>query len=217
MSPRSLLLVLSGPAGSGKSTLAGRLIAQDPLAVRCVTATTRAPRPGEADGTDYHFLPRDAFEAGVARGEFAEHAEYNGNLYGTPRASLEEPLRKGRTVVLVIEVQGAAQIRAVYPGALGVFVLPPTPEALRARLAGRGTESPGEIERRLAIATAEVDRMGEYDAFLVNDDLEQAAAGLVRLVKVLRDHAVRGNEPEAWRAGAFAQDPGGSEPDSRNC
>jgi len=198
-----LLVVLSGPAGSGKTSLAERVLAADPGIVRAVTATTRSPRPGEVDGRDYFFLSPEAFRAGLAAGRFAEHAEFNGRFYGTPRDALEARLAEGRTVLLVIEVKGAAQIREAFPRAASVFVLPPSPAVLRARLEGRGTESREDIERRLAIAGAEVARAAEYDYLLVNGDLDCAAAELRELLRVLARHRVRGDETERWRAGGL--------------
>ncbi len=203
MRNRGLLLVISGPAGSGKSSLTEAVLAAEPDVGRSISATTRSPRPGEVDGEDYYFLSREAFANGIERGDFVEYAEFNGNYYGTPREALNQRLANGQVVVLVIEVKGSAQIRRAYPFAVHIFVLPPSPAVLRERLCGRGTECPAEIERRLAIATGEIECLEAYDYILINDDFKAATADLRAMIRMIRLHHVRGGEREAWLKGGY--------------
>lgn len=168
-----LLVVVSGPSGVGKTTVVDRLLSR-PGFTRAVTATTRAPRPGEQDGRDYHFLAGDEFEKRVRAGRFLEHAVVHGNRYGTPREEVEAILAEGGVCLLNVDVQGAASLRGTVEPALFVFLRPPSLEALAARLARRGTESEAAAARRLAAAAEEMAREGEFDATVVNDDLERA-------------------------------------------
>lgn len=205
MHRRGLLVVLSGPAGSGKSTLADAVIdGSAGEVVRSVTATTRSPREGEVDGRDYVFLTRESFKQGLADGRFVEYTEFNGNLYGTLRENLTTLLAQDKVVMLVIDVEGSAQIRQTFPNAIHVFVLPPTREALRARLSGRGTECPDDIEERLSIAEKEVGRLESYDYLVVNDEVASAAADLLSIIRLARIHHIRGGECDAWKAGGYA-------------
>jgi guanylate kinase len=148
-----------------------------------VSATTRPPRPGEADGVDYHFLDEPEFERRVAAGDFVEHATYSGHRYGTLRSELEGRVAAGAPVVLEIEIQGARQVRATLPGAVQVFVAPPSLEALKARLVGRGTNSPRDMEARLRTAREEMAAQDEFSHVVVNDRLEDAVAELVEIVR----------------------------------
>jgi guanylate kinase len=148
-----------------------------------VSATTRKPRPGERDGVDYHFLTPEQFSRHVHAGEFLEHASYSGHQYGTLRAEVERRLAEGRPVVLEIEVQGARQVRAAMPEAVAVFIAPPSREALRARLIGRGTDTPDEVETRMQTAEHEFQAQPEFSHVVVNDRLEQATGELAGIVR----------------------------------
>jgi guanylate kinase len=148
-----------------------------------VSATTRRPRPGETQGVDYHFLSGEEFDRRVAAGDFVEWAEYSGHKYGTLRSELEDRVRTGRPVVLEIEVQGARQVRQTVPEANQVFIAPPSPETLRLRLVGRGTDSPEDVERRLSVAREELDAQGEFAHVVINDRLEEAADRLEAIVR----------------------------------
>jgi guanylate kinase len=151
-----------------------------------VSATTRAPRPGEEDGVDYHFLSGEEFERRLQAGEFIEHAEYAGNRYGTLRSEIDRAQDDGaRALVLEIEVQGARQVREALPGAVQVFIAPPSEEALRTRLVGRGADDPDQIERRLAVASEELAAREEFKHVIVNDRLEDAVEELVNLVATM--------------------------------
>jgi guanylate kinase len=169
------VLVVTGPSGVGKGTLINRLLERVPGLNLSVSATTRPPRPGEADGRDYHFLSEEEFEKRLLRNEFLEHAMYAGNHYGTPRSEIE---RASDGLVLEIEVEGARQVRERLPEALQVFIAPPSPEALRERLIGRGTDSQEQMERRLARAEEELAAQSEFKHVVVNDDVERAVAEL---------------------------------------
>jgi len=185
MKPRALLVVLSGPSAVGKTTIAQRLLQSEGFG-RAVTATTRAPRPGEKDGVDYRFLDERAFRDALARGEFLEHAEVHGRLYGTPKEAVESVLGRGLCCLLVIDVQGAATLRRNGVDAFYVFVAPPSASELERRLRGRATDAPTEIERRLATARAELARQGEFDTVTINDDLDRAVGEIARLVQARR-------------------------------
>ena len=148
-----------------------------------VSATTRPPRPGERDGIDYHFLSDAEFDRRLEQGDFVEHARYSGRRYGTLRSELDRRLERGRPVVLEIEVQGARQVRRTMPSAIQVFIAPPSLEALRARLLGRGTDGPEEVARRLDVARQELEAQPEFAHVVVNDRLEDAVDRLVEIVE----------------------------------
>jgi guanylate kinase len=174
--------VITGPSGVGKGTLIRGLMQRLPELELSVSATTRAPRPGETDGVDYHFLSDDEFDRRAEAGDFVEHARYSGHRYGTLRSQLERRIAACVPVVLEIEVQGARQVRAAMPEAVQVFIAPPSEDALRARLVGRGTEDPEAVERRLATAREEMNAESEFAHVVVNDRLEDAVGELARIV-----------------------------------
>lgn len=176
------LVVLTGPSGVGKGTVVAQLLAMRPDVWLSVSATTRAPRPGERDGVQYHFWSRDQFIRTIEEGGFLEWAEFAGNLYGTPRRPVQERIAAGRTVLLEIELEGARQVRAAMPEALMVFLVPPSFEALEARLRGRDTEDEEAIVRRLRRARQELAAAEEFDAVVVNDDVPRAARELLDLL-----------------------------------
>jgi guanylate kinase len=169
-----VLVVLAGPSGVGKGTIVERLLGRDLGLWKSISYTSRAPRPDEVDGVDYHFVTRAEFEALRDAGGFLEWFEVFGDLKGTPRAPVEERLAAGDDVLLEIDVQGALKVREVFPHALLVFVKPPSPEELRRRLTERGTESAEALDARLAAAAVEEAQAGKFDAVVVNHDLEQA-------------------------------------------
>jgi guanylate kinase len=177
------VFVITGPSGVGKGTLIRSLLERVPELQLAVSATTREPRPGERDGVDYHFLTDAEFDGRVINGEFVEHAGYSGRRYGTLRSELERRLGEGASVVLEIEVQGARQVREAMPEAVRIFVAPPSEEALRARLIGRGTDRPDQVEARLATAREELAAKDEFDDVVINDRLERAVDELERLVR----------------------------------
>jgi guanylate kinase len=176
------VFVITGPSGVGKGTLIRGLMERIPQLELSVSATTRAPRPGEHDGVDYHFLSGEEFERHVQAGEFVEHADYAGRRYGTLRSELERRVAEGAPVVLEIEVQGARQVRAAMREAVQVFIAPPSLAALRTRLIGRGTDGNEEVERRLAVAEHELAAREEFAHVVVNDRLEDALAELVGII-----------------------------------
>ena len=172
------LLVVSGPSGAGKSTVIRRMMeGRDDLRFS-VSATTRPPRAGEADGRDYFFLSREQFEGMIREDVFLEYAEYVGNYYGTPKAPVLESLEKGVSVILDIEVQGASNVRRSMPDAVTIFLTPPSFEALEARLRGRGLDSEEKIRQRLTRAREEVLEIPKYDYIVINDDVDEAAQEL---------------------------------------
>ena len=179
--------MITGPSGVGKGTLIRGLLERVPELELSVSATTRAPRPGEEHGVDYHFLTPERFEARVEAGDFVEHANYSGNRYGTLRSDLERRLASGAGVVLEIEVQGARQVRAAMPEAVAVFIAPPSRAALRARLVGRGTDSAEQVDERLRTAERELEAQPEFAHVVVNDRLEQATDELVEIVRAAMD------------------------------
>ncbi|HWY18858.1 MAG TPA: guanylate kinase [Solirubrobacteraceae bacterium] len=181
------VFVITGPSGVGKGTLIRGLMERLPQLELSVSATTRAPRPGERDGVDYHFLTREEFDRKVAAGEFVEHADYAGRSYGTLRSEVAQRMLQGHPVVLEIEVQGARQVRESVPDAVQVFIAPPSLDALRTRLIGRGTDDPDEVERRLRVAEQELRAQPEFTHVVVNDRLDDALAQLTEILREALD------------------------------
>jgi guanylate kinase len=181
--PRARLVVISGASGVGKTSVAARLLT-DPRFGRVVTATTRASRQGEVDGRDYWFLDAKDFRERLARGEFLEHAEVHGHLYGTPRTGPDRILAQGRHCLLVVDVQGAENIRRAGVDALFVFLRAPNEEELRRRLEGRAQDGRDAIEVRLAASRREEREAGRYDLVVVNDSVEETAQRIAKAVGV---------------------------------
>ena len=179
---RGTLFVYSGPSGVGKGTLLKPLLDEGAVTLS-VSATTRAPRPGETDGVEYHFVTKEEFEQMIENSEMLEYANYSGNFYGTPRKFVEQQLDSGKNVILEIEVQGAMQVHNIVPEAVMIFVVPPSLRDLRDRLEGRGTETPEVIEKRLAAAAGEIGLAEEYDFVIVNDELSKASEQLAAIIK----------------------------------
>lgn len=180
------LIVISAPSGAGKSSLVKALLAADPQLTLSTSHTTRPPRPGEQDGREYHFCDRSAFEAMQSEGQFIESAEVFGNLYGTSKAALDAPRAEGLDLILEIDQQGAAQVSAIYPDAIRIFILPPSRAALRDRLTGRGQDAEEVIERRLSEAASEMSHCTEFDYLVVNDDFEEAQRELQAIIRCQR-------------------------------
>jgi guanylate kinase len=177
------VFVITGPSGVGKATLIRGLMEQVPELELSVSATTRNPRPGERDGADYHFLTPAEFERRAAEGDFLEHATYSGHRYGSIRSEVERRVGQGRPVVLEIEVQGARQVRETMPEAVLVFIAPPSRDALRARLIGRGTDTSEQVDARMRTAEQELHAQSEFAHVIVNDRLEEATDDLVAIVR----------------------------------
>ncbi len=181
-----VLYVVSAPSGAGKTSLVKALLKADPAIHLSVSYTTRAPRPGETDGRDYHFVDRERFQRMLAEGEFLEHAEVYGNFYGTSKGSIAQNLHTGHDVLLEIDWQGASQVKLHFPLARSIFILPPSFSALRTRLKGRGQDSDDVIERRLAAAADDVSHADAFDYIIVNDDFDHALADLIAVARSIR-------------------------------
>lgn len=177
------LFIVSAPSGAGKSSLVKAMLEADPQLRLSVSYTTRAPRPGEVNGREYHFVERDAFQAMLGRGEFLESAEVYGNWYGTSQTWIESEMAAGRDIILEIDWQGAAQVRKLFPAAIALFILPPSIEELRRRLTGRNQDSEEVIARRVAAAQQDIAHAVEFDYLVVNDRFEEALADLLAIVR----------------------------------
>jgi guanylate kinase len=178
---QGVMLVVSAPSGTGKSTLTRRLVKEFPELTFSVSCTTRAIRPGEVDGRDYHFLSVEDFKSRIESGGFAEWAEVYGNYYGTPKKETLDLLNAGRDVLFDIDVQGAEQMKRNMSGGAYVFIFPPSLDALRRRLQGRGTDESGTVEKRLEIAPREIAKSSFFDYWVVNDELDAAYRDLRRV------------------------------------
>lgn len=180
---KGFLLVISGPSGSGKGTVSKELLSRNNDIVFSISATTRKPRPKEVNGVNYFFLEEEDFKRKVEENQFLEHAYVHTNYYGTPRDFVLEEIDKGEIVLLEIDVQGALQVKKNYKNVVFVFLLPPTMDELRNRIIKRGTESEEDIETRFKNAFQELDFVGEYDYFVVNDKVENAVENIENIIK----------------------------------
>lgn len=178
--------IVCAPSGAGKTTLVKALLAADPGVRLSISYTTRAPRPGEAEGRDYHFVSRERFQAMREAGEFLESAEVHGNQYGTAEAWVMGERAAGHDVLLEIDWQGANQVRRLVPESIGIFVLPPSLDALGERLASRATDSREVIERRLEVARSEIGHVAEFDFVIINNNFDEAARDLQAIVRAAR-------------------------------
>ena len=188
MKGEKYLFVVSGPSGTGKDTVVDSLLKKHPEIQHTVSATTRAPREGEKDGINYHFMSTADFENHLANDQIVEHTQYCGNYYGTLRSEIEGRMALGIPVILVIEVEGAGNIKKMYPGATTIFVLPPNMEELERRLRSRGTESEETIRRRLQRAETEIANSVNYDEHIVNNQVEACADGLYSIIQFKLRH-----------------------------
>jgi len=195
-----MLIVVSSPSGGGKGTLIDRVLQTVPGVSYSVSYTTRAPRAGEQDGREYSFVSRNAFEEMTGRGDFLEWANVYGHLYGTSRSQVEREREAGRDIILEIDVQGAETIRSLAPDAVTVFILPPSFELLKNRLVARGTDSPGDLERRLRGAPAEVEQYKNFQYVILNDDMNRASA---QLASVIYAERARRERQESQSRGAL--------------
>ncbi|WP_310450689.1 guanylate kinase [Sulfuritalea sp.] len=195
------LFIVAAPSGAGKTTLVGRLLAEDPQVRHSVSFTTRAPRPGEQDGREYHFIAVQRFLAMRERGEFAEWAEVHDNFYGTSRVWLDQRMTEGCDMVLEIDWQGAQQMRRQFPEAVSIFILPPSIAELENRLRRRGADSEDVIARRVAGALGEMHHVGEFDFVIINNDLDVALGELKAAVCAsrLRFARQRARHPAVFR------------------
>jgi len=180
------LFIICAPSGAGKTSLVNALLEREPDIELSISYTTRLPRPGETDGRNYHFVTREQFLEMAGRGEFLEHAEVHGNFYATSQSWINARRAEGKDILLEIDWQGAAQVRQQIPDAVGVFILPPSPETLRRRLEGRGQDSADVIERRLLAARGEVAHVAEFDYVIINRNFDVAVTDLVSIVRAQR-------------------------------
>lgn len=180
------LFIVSAPSGAGKTSLVGALLRADPAVLKSVSFTTRAPRPGEAHGREYHYVTNAEFDGMQARGDFLEHALVHGNRYGTSKDWVARMNAADRDILLEIDWQGAAQVRGLMPDAIGIFILPPSIDALLARLEKRAQDSAEIIARRLANAREEISHCGEFKYVIINNDFDQAAQDLISVVRAER-------------------------------
>ncbi len=194
MKHKGILIVVSGFSGAGKGTLMKKLIEEYDNYALSVSATTRAPRPGEENGREYFFLSTNEFEAKIEANGFIEYANYCDNYYGTPRDYVEQQLEDGKDVILEIEIQGALKIKEQYPSALLLFVMPPSAGELERRLIGRGTESPEVVRKRMNRAAQEAEGIENYDYIVINDDLEECVKQLHGIIKAAHNTPIRNEE-----------------------
>ena len=188
---KGLLLVVSGPSGAGKGTICKALLNKNDQIKLSVSATTRKPRNGEVHGVNYFFIEKEEFTKMIENGEFLEYAQIYDNFYGTPKAAIIECLEKGQDVILEIEMQGARQIKEVYPEGVFIFVLPPSLEELKSRIVGRGTETQEEIEKRFSCAFEEINQIVNYDYLIVNEDIEKSVSDVEAIICAEKNKVTR--------------------------
>lgn len=188
---KGLLLVVSGPSGAGKGTICKALLNKNDQIKLSVSATTRKPRNGEVHGVNYFFIEKEEFAKMIENGEFLEYAQIYDNFYGTPKAAIIECLEKGQDVILEIEMQGARQIKEVYPEGVFIFVLPPSLEELKSRIVGRGTETQEEIEKRFSCAFEEINQIVNYDYLIVNEDIEKSVSDVEAIICAEKNKVTR--------------------------
>lgn len=188
---KGLLLVVSGPSGAGKGTICKALLNKNDQIKLSVSATTRKPRNGEVHGVNYFFIEKEEFTKMIENGEFLEYAQIYDNFYGTPKAAIIECLEKGQDVILEIEMQGARQIKEVYPEGVFIFVLPPSLGELKSRIVGRGTETQEEIEKRFSCAFEEINQIVNYDYFIVNEDIEKSVSDVEAIICAEKNKVTR--------------------------
>lgn len=198
---RGLLFIVAAPSGAGKSTLVNAVLKEDAQLVLSVSYTTRAPRAGEVNGREYHFVDRARFLAMAGAGEFLESAEVHGNLYATSQRQIADVRARGRDALLEIDWQGAQQVRRLFPDAVGIFILPPSRAELERRLVERGKDSDAVIRRRLDAAAAEMSHAVEFDYVIINKDFEEARRDLAAIIRAARLTLARQSErhPELFR------------------
>ena len=188
---KGLLLVVSGPSGAGKGTICKALLNKNDKIKLSVSATTRKPRNGEVHGVNYFFIEKEEFTKMIENGEFLEYAQIYDNFYGTPKSAIIECLEKGQDVILEIEMQGAKQIKEVYPEGVFIFVLPPSLEELKSRIVGRGTETQEEIEKRFSCAFEEINQIVNYDYFIINEDIEKSVNDVEAIISAEKNKVTR--------------------------
>lgn len=188
---KGLLLVVSGPSGAGKGTICKSILEKNDHIKLSISATTRKPRTGEVHGVNYFFIEKEEFKTMIEQGEFLEYAQIYDNFYGTPKAAIMETLEKGQDVILEIEMQGARQVKEVYPEGIFVFVLPPSLKELKNRIVGRGTETAEEIEKRFSCAFEEIKQIDDYDYFIVNQDVEKSVKELESIISSEKNKVTR--------------------------
>ena len=188
---KGLLLVVSGPSGAGKGTICKALLNKNDQIKLSVSATNRKPRNWEVHGVNYFFIEKEEFAKMIENGEFLEYAQIYDNFYGTPKAAIIECLEKGQDVILEIEMQGARQIKEVYPEGVFIFVLPPSLEELKSRIVGRGTETQEEIEKRFSCAFEEINQIVNYDYFIVNEDIEKSVSDVEAIICAEKNKVTR--------------------------
>jgi guanylate kinase len=180
------IFIVCAPSGAGKTSLVAELLRRERNVCLSVSHTTRAPRPGEQDGRDYHYVSRQAFQTMLESGAFLESAQVHGNLYGTSQGWIDEQRARDVDIVLEIDWQGAQQVRKLMPDAIGIFILPPSPNTLRRRLVDRGQDSDGVIERRVQAARGEIAHLSEFDYVIINNNFDDAVEDLVSIVRATR-------------------------------